>query len=253
MNNINQKHIAVISGGTGYLGSSVVRELAEQGMIIVLLYSKIEKKEGAQAIIESLPGTSHKAYKCDVTDYHEVVEVITLIEKEVGEIFACVYSVGIKLQRKKLLDSLPEELNNAFSVYAIGGFNFLSACSKKLQLHGKGVLVGVTTAGVLVPEATHFLGGYIPAKYALQGILVMLKEELRDFGIRVYSVAPGYMEGGMNSDVPKAFTEIFRKKSKTQKLTTRESVAKKIAYLCSGDANDDSKLTHLVAEEYGEI
>lgn len=251
MNNINHRRIAIVSGGTGYLGSAIARTLAEQGMSVAILYNTT-KKEDVQTIVGLLPGASHKAYRCDVCNYKEVQETVALIEKEMGEIFACVHSAGTKPQRKRLLDTSPQELEEAFFVHGIGGFNFLSVCAKTLQAHKRGVLVGLTTAGVRISEATHSLGGYIPAKYALQGILTMLKEELRDSHVRVYSVAPGFMEGGMNSDIPKAFVEIFRRKSKTQTLTTREDVARKVAYLCSDDAVADSALTHVVALEYGE-
>lgn len=251
MNNINHRRIAIVSGGTGYLGGVIARTLAEQGMIVALLYNTTQK-EDAQTIVESLPGTSHKVYRCDVCDHKEVQDTISRIEKEMGEVFACVHSAGTKPQRKRLLDTSTQEIEEDFFVHGIGGFNFLSVCAKILQAHKLGVLVGITTAGVVIPEATHSLGGYIPAKYALQGILTMIKEELREVGVRVYSVAPGFMEGGMNSDIPKAFVEIFRRKSKTQTLTTPEDVAKKIAYLCSDKAENDDILTHVVALEYGE-
>lgn len=251
MNNINHRRIAIVSGGMGYLGSAIAHTLAEQGMSVALLYNTT-KKEDVQTVVESLPGTSHKAYQCDVCNHKEVQDTVELIEKEMGEIFACVHSAGTKPQRKKLLSSSPQELEEAFLVHGIGGFNFLTTCAKKLQIHKRGVLVGITTVGVVFPEATHFLGGYIPAKYALQGILTMLKEELRESCVRVYSVAPGFMAGGMNSDIPKAFIEVIRGKNKAQTLTTREDVAKKIAYLCSENADTDDALTHVVAAEYEE-
>ncbi len=250
MNNINHMRIAIVSGGTGYLGSAVARMLARQGMSVALLYNTAQK-EKVQEILASLPGSSHKAYKGDICNYKEMQDAVDLIEKEMGEIFACIHTAGAKPQRKTLLNSSPQELEEAFLAHGIGSFIFLSVCAKILQKRKRGVIIGITTTGVVFPEATRYLGGYIPAKYALQGILTMLKEELRESCVRVYSVAPGFMEGGMNSDIPKAFVEIFRRKSKTQSLTTPEDVAKKIAYLCSDKAGADNTLTHVVAPEYG--
>jgi NAD(P)-dependent dehydrogenase (short-subunit alcohol dehydrogenase family) len=93
------------------------------------------------------------------------------------------------------------------------------------------------------------LGAYIPAKYAVQGMLVMLREELSPQGVRVYSVAPGFMHGGMNSDVPMAFAEMIREKSDTKKLTTAVDVAERVAYLCNDKSREEKSLTFVVSEE----
>lgn len=249
MNNKENNRIAVISGGAGYLGSAIARALAKQGMSIALLYHTTTE-EKVQDIIASLPGTSHRAYKCDIHNEQEVATTIESIEKDMGKIFACVHTAGTKPIRKTLIATSSKELEDALHTHTLGAFALLSLCAKKLKEHKHGVIVGVTTVGVVIPEATHSLGGYIPAKYALQGMLTMFKEELKNSGVRVYSVAPGFMEGGMNSDIPKAFVEMIRTKSKTKQLTTAEDVAEKIAYLCSDTANNDNTLTHVVALEY---
>ena len=248
---IEKKRVSVISGASGYLGFEIAKKIAHDGMSVAMLCHSKADKDVAH-LIAGLNGHGHRAYYCDITDRNAVAKTLDTVEKEMGPIFVCVHAAGTKPQRKALLNLLPQELDEAFRVNVLGGFNFLSLCGKKLQAHREGVIVGITTAGVVIPEATHSLGGYVPAKYALQGILTMIKEELRGFGVRVYSVAPGFMEGGMNSDIPKAFAEIFRRKSKTQTLTTPEDVAKKIAYLCSDKALNDDVLTHIVALEYGE-
>jgi len=247
MKNSEHKKIAVISGGTGYLGRVVAKELSKQGMIIAIL-SRDKSKEEAQSILKSLSGSSHKIYNCDLSDESMVQKTIDSIEKEMGKIFVCIHTAGIKPLRKTLLNTTSKELEEALQTHVIGGFNFLSICAKKLRDSKEGVIVGVTTAGVVIPEAVRSLGGYIPAKYALQGILIMLREELKDSKVRVYSVAPGFMEGGMNSDIPKAFIEMIRMKNK--KLTTPEDVAEKIAYLCSDDSKGEDNFTHVVAAEY---
>ena len=126
-------------------------------------------------------------------------------------------------------------------------FNILRHVAKKLQAYKEGVIIAITTAGVVIPQASQSLGAYTLAKYAVQGMLVMLKEELKNSGVRVYSVAPGFMEGGMNSDIPKAFVEIIKSKSATKKITSGEEVATKVLELCIGH---EENLTHSIAPEY---
>jgi len=248
MKDINR--IAVISGSTGYAGSSIARKLASDGMRIAMLYHRASQK-AVEGLLAGLPGSGHDAYRCDIEDEAQVVNTLKSIESDLGDIYACVHAAGEQPKRKQLLLSSVEDLRDQFRLNVFGSFNFLSACALRLKEHGRGVMIGITTAGVVVPSAARSLGAYIPAKYALQGLLAVLKEELKPYGIRVYSVAPGFMHGGMNSDIPKAFADMVREKSPTKTLITADDIADKISFLCSDEAANVADLTFLLAPEVG--
>lgn len=243
-----QKRIAVISGGTGYVGFEVAKKLANDGMSVAILYHK-KPKEEVKEMMKTLKGEGHKAYMSNLEDTDNVKQTLELIEKEMGNIYACIHTAGKKPKRKQLNLSTLSDLKEQLDGNVITGFNFLSACAGKLKEHKEGVIIGITTIGVILPEATKSLGAYIPAKYAIQGMLTMFKEELAPYSVRVYSVAPGFMEGGMNSDIPKAFVEMIKEKSSTKTITTAIDVANRIAYLCSPSSINVSDLTFLVSSE----
>ena len=228
----NAEHVVVISGASGYVGSTVAKRLAADGMKVVLLYRKTPKGM-ADDILKELPGTGHRAYQCNLLDEDAITQLIAHIESDLGPLFACVHAAGVSPVRKALYLSTGEELRDQFESNALAGFNFLSACAKKLKEHGGGVLIGITTAGVVVPSAGRSLGAYIPAKYALQGILTSFREELSPFGVNVYSVAPGFMHGGMNSRIPQAFVDMIREKSATKKIASANDIAETISLLIS--------------------
>ena len=244
----NISKIAVISGSTGYVGSAVARKLAVDGMRIAMLYHRTSRKT-VEDILTKLSGSGHKTYSCNIEDDSQVAETLKAIENDLGDIYACVHAAGEKPKRKQLLLSSIEDLRDQFKMNVFGSFNFLSACAKRLKEHKRGVMVGITTAGVVVPSASRSLGAYIPAKYALQGMLASFKEELKPYGVRVYSVAPGFMHGGMNSDIPKAFADMIKEKSPTKRLASADDVANKISFLCSDEAVKVTDLTFLLAPE----
>lgn len=239
---------AIVSGAFGYVGFEISKKLAQDGMRIALLYHNSTEEVIAQKLTE-LSGGGHRAYRCDLKNVDEVQRTIDTIEKDMGSLYACVHAAGVKPKRKQLLISSIDDLKEQLEGNVIPSFNFLSLCAKKLKEHGEGVLVGITTVGVVAPKAARSLGAYIPAKYAVQGMLTMLKEELSESSVRVYSVAPGFMHGGMNNDIPKAFADMIQEKNPAKKLTTATDVAEKIAYLCSGGANQEEDLTCIVAQE----
>ena len=244
-----EKKVIVISGGTGYIGSCVAKVLAGEGASIAILY-QTQPPEKVEVLMSSLSGAGHKAYICDLRSEDAVSAILVEIEKIQGNIYASIHTAGQKPLRKKILQTTYQEMIGQFESTAMTGFNFLSLCAKKMKEHGEGVIIGITTAGVVIPEASQALGAYTPAKYALQGVLTMLKQELLSHSVRVYSVAPGFMEGGMNSDIPKAFVEMIRQKSKGKKLTSAEEIAAIICNLCIGEQKEETKLTYVLAPEY---
>lgn len=239
--------IAVITGATGYLGSEIASTLASAGMRIALLHRGSPE---ADTILRALPGEGHRAYQCDLANTEAVTEIFVSIEKEMGAAYACIHAAGNRPDRKQLTQSSVQDIRKQFEANSMTSFNFLTAAATCLRQQKEGVLIGVTTIGVAVTEATRLLGGYIPAKFAVQGMLAMLKEELKVYGVRVYSVAPGFLEGGMNDDIPAAFVEMARAKSKTGAYTTKEEVAQTILSLCSPNTSED-RLTIPLAKEYG--
>lgn len=244
----SEKKIAVVSGGAGYLGSAVVRRLVQDGFVIALMYNS-SPKQTVDEIITSLPGVGHKAYVCDLKNKDEVENSISTIEKEIGHIYIAVHTAGVVPVPKRLHQSSFEDLQKEFENNIVGSFNFLTACARAVKEHKQGVLVGVTTAGVVTGHNTKSRGLYSVSKFALQGVLTSLKEELEAYNVRVYSVAPGVMEGGMNKATPKAFIDMVRSVSPTKKITDALEVASVISYLCSENSIEEAGLTCLVAPE----
>ncbi len=243
------KKVAVISGGFGYVGFVTAKRLAKAGYTIALLYKNTSKEETSTQMRDLLGG-GHRAYKCDLANELDVIGTINQIEVEQGPISVAVHAAGQKPDRKKLFLTTGEELQIQLQNNVVASFNFLVQCAKKLKEQGEGVLIGVTTIGVLVPEATKSLGAYIPAKYAVHGMLTMLRDELYPFNVRVYSIAPGFMPKGMNRDIPKAFAQIIEAKSVGKSLAKAEDIADKVLALSEAPQEADSLIIP-IAPEYG--
>lgn len=240
------KKVIVVSGGTGYVGSLVGKVLSEAGASIALLYHA-STEEKVRTTLNSFTGDTHRAYMCDLLDEGAVIKTLETVEKEQGVIYGCVHTAAGKPLRKKFIDTPNEDFDKQVNATLRTSFNLLRHVGKRLQVQREGVIIAITTAGVVVPQATVSLGAYTTAKYGVQGMLTMLKGELRNSGVRVHSVAPGFMNGGMNSDIPSAFVEMIRQKSPTKTLASGEAVALKVLTLCT---SCDDTLTHLLAPEY---
>ncbi len=189
--------IAVISGGAGYLGSAIARKLSDRGFVVVII-------------------------SIDITNTAEVEKIAKEIKNQFGKISTIIHAASAPLVRKPILAESREEFESQLSVNVIGAFNlFKFFCPMVVS---GGAVIGITSQAIN-GGATHSpRGSYIPAKCALRGLLRVLSQELREQSIRVYGVAPAFMPGGLNRDIPKAAIEFIKKKSSPEEITSPKEV-----------------------------
>jgi NADP-dependent 3-hydroxy acid dehydrogenase YdfG len=214
MNTDIKNKIAVVSGATGYVGGAVAMELTKHGIDII--------------------GLS----RLDLADMQSLEKALKKIENEKGLIDICVHAAWPKPQRQSLLKSSITDAKTQFDAIDMS-FNLISACARRFKEQKRGVIVGITTDAIFSPIQSKNLGAYTIAKNALQNILAAFREELISSNVSVYSVAPGFMAGGMNADIPKAFIDMEREKTPGKKLLDAQDVAVVVADLCTGKRISD--------------
>ncbi|KKW46325.1 MAG: Glucose 1-dehydrogenase 1 [Parcubacteria group bacterium GW2011_GWB1_57_6] len=215
MNDMNADPLAIISGGTGYLGTTIVAELKEAGWSVVSLSKNTSE-------------SSAEVYTCDVTDEKDVQAVIAKIVAAHGPISACIHAASPSLERLPVLSISAESFDVTMHTNVRAAF-LLAKETVKHMPEGS-AYIGVTTQAI-EPGMLQPSGAYIPAKYALRGFLRVLSAETKQLGIRVFAVSPSFLPGGLNDDLPQNVQDFLANKSGTDKQSTRE-IATLIKKLC---------------------
>lgn len=247
-NNMTSKKIAVLSGANGYVGSAIAKRLASENISLALIHRE-QSKDTCMTLLQNIPGSGHMLFSCNLENPSEVKSVFSQIEKDMGPIFISIHAAGTMPKQKQLHLLTESEVKEQIEKDVLSAFNFLSESSLYTKKNKDGVIVAITTASVVTQVNTKSRGVYSLVKFALQGILTALREELSAHGVRVYSVAPGVMEGGLNKNTPNAFLDMTREKIPSKKLATSEDVAETVAFLCSENSKHLTNLTMLIAPE----
>jgi len=200
-----KEQIAIIAGGTGFIGKVIAGALKRSGWKVVTL---------------SRRGGGESDLKCDITDENAAREVIRSIADTYGTIDACIHSAAVKIDSK-------DTSGMQTSVALLGAKN-LAAAALPHMAEGS-AFIAITTKLIEPGIKTMPTGDYLSAKSALRGYL---RELARSAGnIRVYAVAPGFIAGGLNEGIPVAFLEMFAKKTGAG-MTTAEAVADIVKKIC---------------------
>jgi NAD(P)-dependent dehydrogenase (short-subunit alcohol dehydrogenase family) len=219
----NAKKVAVISGGAGYLGSAVANEFIRNDFFAVA----IDREHCRMANTENMEFKG-----VDISDAFAVQKIAEEIKAEFGEIFALVHVASAPLVRRPVLSLSEEDFKSQFLVNVFGGFHLFKYFLEMVK--DNGAIIGVTSSSILSGIVHSQNGSYVSAKYGLQGLLHSLISEVSS---RVYSVAPAFMPGGLNGDMPEIVREFVIKKGRKEDRTNPNDVARAILVL----ANDTEK------------
>jgi len=183
--------VAVVSGGNRGLGLEVCRQLAERGFDVVLGARDLEK--GRRAAERLGAGRRVMARQLDVADDASVVRLAEDVERELGRADVLVNNAAVDYDTwAHGVDAELREVHEAMETNLFGAWRMVQAFLRLLRRSEHGRVVNVSSgAGSLAS-----MGGGTPAysvsKAALNALSRVLAAELRDGGILVNAVCPGW-------------------------------------------------------------
>lgn len=185
--------VVVITGGCRGFGLELSKQFSLSGSKVVVC-DKVCNVEDNEV---------HSVLTCDVTKEEEVASCIENIIKKFGQIDIWINNAGVWIPHKKFEDVSLEDARRIHEINFLGTF----VCSKHIIPYfkkQKGSLINIVSTSALGPRPTTAI--YSASKFAVNGFTKAIREEVRDFGIKVLSVFPGAMKTGIfNEGVPDDF------------------------------------------------
>lgn len=185
-----------LTGASSGLGEALALAYAAQGARLALVGRNLER---LQALRHRLPDPdSHQVYAVDVNDAERLREAAQDFICKVGQVQTVIASAGISVGT---LSEVNEDLPVFKKVMETNVFAMVATFSPFIE-HMKSIapnqacrLVGIASvAGIRgLPGAS----AYSASKAAVISYCESLRVELRDSGIRVVTIAPGYIDTPM--------------------------------------------------------
>lgn len=186
--------VAVVTGATRGIGREVARRLAELGLLVVL---GARDDERGRAVAEEL-GAGVRSHQLDVTDAESVARLAAWLEAEHGRCDVLVNNAGINYdtgQRAGGADLRVVEETLATNV--VGAWRATVALLGLMGAGGR--VVNVSSGAGSFGETGGSAGApaYSVSKAALDMLTVKLAADVRERGIKVNAVCPGWVATDM--------------------------------------------------------
>lgn len=185
--------VALVTGGTGGIGTAVCRLLARRGSDIAFTYRS--NRDRADALVQELEaeGTMVATAQLDLTDRDAAESIVTGLD-ELGGIHTLVHAAGPTVPQVHLSQVDPE----TFEAHLVGEtaafFNVVQPALASLRSH-RGSIVAVTSAATDRYAIRDGLSA--GPKAAIETLIKALAAEEGRFGVRANAVGPGMLSDGM--------------------------------------------------------
>ena len=224
---------AFVTGGNTGMGKAISLDLANHGANVCIGYFDFEDQAfELEKEIKAL-GVNAKAYKLNIADEENVVNVINQVEEDFGELAALVNCAGRThvIPHEDLYAMKSEYFDNIFNVNVKGTF-FCCREAKRLLDKNGGAIVNITSTAGLNGKGSCI--AYAASKAAE---INMTRSLARVFApkVRVLSVAPGLVQTQFTAQMTKERFEKLAGETLLQRLVTPEEVATVVGGLIYGN------------------
>ncbi len=217
--------IALVTGGAGGIGSAISRRLASAGASVVVTYSK--SRERAEALVESLPGSRHRAIRAPVDDSAAQADLAHAVETAYGTLDILVNNAGITQPVPHAdLDALTDALiDSIFRVNVRGALASVRALKPLLMKDDGGLIVNISSIAGRTALGSNI--AYCASKAALDNLTMSLARALAP-QVRVVSVSPGWVSGEYAQRMPPELVERQAALTPLGRIAKAEEVAEAV-------------------------
>jgi 3-oxoacyl-[acyl-carrier protein] reductase len=226
-----KNEVILVTGGSRGIGAGIAQHLAELGAKVIITGLKASSQ--LDESLKSLPGEGHAAYAMDVTDSAAVEGTIGEILKKYGKIDGLVNNAGIT-KDQLILRMSADDFDAVISTNLRGAFLCTKTILKPMIKARKGSVVNVTS--VIAHMGNPGQCNYAASKAGVEAMTRSLAKEVGRRGIRLNSVAPGFIETDMTKAMTPEQMSRITENIALERLGSVADVAKAVAFFLSDDS-----------------
>ncbi len=223
--------IAVVTGGTGAIGSEICRQLMAAGCKVGALGHPSE----AARIPQWQAGfKSDLAVElCDLGDFAAAGEAIRKLEGKLGAIAILVNAAGIT-RDARLMKMTAQQWREVMASNLDSVFNATKAVFEGMCARGYGRIVNISS--VNGQKGQFGQANYSAAKAGMHGFTMAVAQEGAARGVTVNTVSPGYIETPMTANIkPEALQKIVAG-IPVGRMGAPAEIARTVVFLCADEA-----------------
>lgn len=236
--------VALVTGGGTGIGAACCRALAAEGFRVAIHYRSSE--ETASKLCAEL--TDAFTIRADLNEAEEIDALIKEMKQQAGRIDVLVNNAGFNVNAPMLSMSL-DDYDSVVSM-GRGAWYVTKLVLRRFMLRAKtGRIVNVSS--VVGHTGNPGQIPYTMTKAGLDAFTKSLCQELAGRDILVNSVAPGFIDTEMTSELPEDVQDSILSRIPQQRMGTPAEVADVVAFLATRGSYVNGSVVHVNGGMFG--
>ena len=227
--------VAVVTGGTGTIGTEICKQLADMGCRVVALCRPDDAAGSAADLENSRRGEGYEmtTMGCDVTDFEATAATMAKVEQEVGPVDILVNAAGIT-RDATLRKMTPEQWREVLSANLDSVFNTTRNVIEGMTKRGFGRIVNISS--INGQKGQFGQANYAASKAGMHGLTMSTALEGARKGVTVNTVSPGYIESPMIMKVPEDVRKMILAEIPVGRFGKPSEIGRLVAFLAGDES-----------------
>lgn len=233
---VMKERIALVTGGTGGIGSAVCQALHEQGARVIASYNRGGNHEQSKIWQEQ---QRQKGYEInvsyvDITDYESCKILLENIEQNYGPVDILINNAGVTMDvqcHKMSLEAWYKVINTNLN----GIFNMTRQVINRMIERNYGRIINISSINAHKGQFGQV--NYSASKAGILGFTKALALEVARKGITVNTISPGYIATDMINSIPTQFREQIISQIPVGRFGDPAEVARAVVFLAAEESS----------------
>ncbi len=225
--------VALVTGGTGGIGTAICKRLADSGHKVATNYRNEERAREWQQKMQA-HGYDITLAKGDVSTPEDGEAMVREVERQIGPVDILVNNAGIT--RDTTFHKMrPEQWSEVINTNLNSVYNVTRAVIEGMRNRKWGRVIQISS--INGQKGQYGQANYAAAKAGMHGFTISLAQENAKFGITVNTVSPGYIGTDMVMAVPEEVRNKIVAQIPTGRLGSPEEIAYAVGFFIPDEAS----------------
>ena len=197
-----QDKVAIVTGGTGGIGTAIVKAFLREGAKIAFSSTSQAKIDALLPTLDAAEGQV-KGYVADMTKEEDIKSFVEAAKADFGTIDVVVPNAGYEGQAHPVQDMTLDLFEKVYMLNVFSVMLMLKYAAPTLIEKQSGSVVVIASAAAYEPTAGN--SAYVSSKYAVSGLTKCIAMELGPVGVHVNYICPGPVDTPMMKRIEKDF------------------------------------------------